>query len=122
MKAVINALQDQGFIIRNADKELGFVTASKENSIGGRPFGPSVFMGGVFGPPQDMRYDTAVLLEASVNVSESGKETKVRVVFQERVSDNFGAASSARQIENPPFYQEFFYKVDKSLFYEREGL
>lgn len=118
MKAVINALQDDGFIIRNADKELGFVTAAKEKQVGGFGGGFSVQMWGGSEP----RFDRAVTFEASINVTEFGEETKVRAVFQRRVIDNFGAPSSVEQIEDPRFYQEFFYKTDKSLFIEREGL
>jgi hypothetical protein len=119
MKAVINTLQDDGFIIRSADRELGYVTANKDFEVGGG-FGGFSFQ--FYGPGQEPRYDRMATLEASINVSEFGKETRVRAVFQRRVVDNFGAPSSAFQIEEPGFYQQFFYKVDKSLFIEREGL
>src|SRR5215471_285602 len=33
MKALINVLQDDGFIVRNADKDLGYVVASKETPM-----------------------------------------------------------------------------------------
>jgi hypothetical protein len=118
MKAVINTLQDDGFIIRNADKELGFVTAAKDVEVGGfgGPFSVQLFGGA------EPRYDRAATFEASINISEFGDETKVRAVFQRRVVDNFGAPSSVQSIQDPRFYQEFFMKIDKSLFIEREGL
>lgn len=117
MKAVINTLQDDGYIIRNADRELGFVTATKDIEVGGG----GEFAVQFFGGPQP-RYDRAATFEASVNVTEFGDETKVRAVFQRRVIDNFGAPSSVDLIEDPRFYQDFFSKTDKSLFIEREGL
>jgi hypothetical protein len=119
MKTVINALQDDGFIIRSADRELGYVTASKDFEVSG---GFGGFALQFYGQGQQPRFDRMATLEALVNVSDFGKETKVRAVFQRRVIDNFGAPSSAFQIEEPGFYQQFFFKVDKSLFIEREGL
>lgn len=118
MKAVINTLQDDGYIIRNADRELGFVTATKDVEVGGAG---GAFAVQLFGGPQP-RFDRAATFEASVNVTEFGEETKVRAVFQRRVVDNFGAPSSVVQIDDPRFYQDFFFKTDKSLFIEREGL
>lgn len=118
MKAVINTLQDDGYIIRNADRELGFVTATKDVEVGGAG---GAFAVQLFGGPQP-RFDRAATFEASVNITEFGEETKVRAVFQRRVVDNFGAPSSVVQIDDPRFYQDFFFKTDKSLFIEREGL
>lgn len=118
MKAVINALQDDGFIIKGADKELGFISASKEVDIqdSTEAFWTQFLQG------NQARFRKNSIVEASANISEFGKETKVRVVFQMKVVDNFGAPVDARQIEDYYTYQEFFSKVDKSVFIEREGL
>jgi len=118
MKAVINALQDDGFIIRNADKELGFINASMEADISD----PSLaFWFQVFAGP-DAAYRKNSLIEASANVSEFGRETKVRVVFQGKILDNFGHPVETKAVDDPNFYRDFFYKVDKSLFIEKQGL
>ena len=118
MKAVINALQDDGFIIKGADKELGFITATKEADVqdSTEAFLSQLFQGA------NARYSKNSIVEASANVSEFGRETKVRMVFQIKVIDNFGAPVDARQIEDPKIYQDFFAKVDKSVFIERERL
>lgn len=118
MKAVINALQDDGFIIKAADKELGFITASKEVDV---QDSSEVFWSQLLQGAQG-RYRKNSIVEASSNISEFGKETKVRIVFQVKVIDNFGAPVDAKQIEDPVLYQEFFTKVDKSVFIERERL
>lgn len=118
MKAVINALQDDGFIIRNADKELGFINASKEMDISD----PSLaFWFQLFAGP-DAAYRKNSLIEASANVSEFGPETKVRIVFQGKILDNFGRPVETKTIEDLSVYRDFFSKVDKSLFFERQGL
>ena len=118
MKAVINALQDEGYIIKGADKELGFITASKEIDVqnSSEVFWAQFFQGAA------ARYSKNSLVEASANISEFGKETKVRMVFQIKIIDNFGAPVDARLLEDYKTYQDFFTKVDKSIFIERERL
>lgn len=118
MKAVINALQDDGFIIKAADKELGFIAASKEADVQNST---EVFWSQFLQGAQ-ARYRKNSVVDASANISEFGRETKVRIVFQVKVIDNFGAPLDARQIEEPNMYQDFFSRVDKSVFIERERL
>lgn len=118
MKAVINAMQDEGFIIKSADKELGFISASKEVDIEDKT--SAFFLQLLAG--SNARYSKNSVVEASANVSEFGKETRIRLVFQAKVVDNFGNPISANVVEDPAFYQDFFSKMDKSLFIEREKI
>ncbi|MCB0319405.1 MAG: hypothetical protein KDD60_00685 [Bdellovibrionales bacterium] len=118
MKAVLNALQDEGYLVKSADKDLGFISASKEVDVesGGERFFATLFAGA------NARFKKSSQMEASANISEFGKETRVRMIFQTKVVDNFGSPVSAAQIEDEAFYQNFFAKVDKSLFIEKEKL
>jgi hypothetical protein len=118
MKAVINALQDEGFVIRNADKELGFISASRELDVEDRA---EVVFSTIFGGDVP-RYKKSSQMEASVNVSEFGRDTRVRVIFQTKILDNYGAPLTSHQVSDPFFYQNFFSKMDKSLFIEKEQL
>lgn len=118
MKAVINALQDDAFIIKNADKELGFINASKEVDISDPNF---TFWYQIFVCPE-ATYSKNSVMEASANISEFGPETKVRVSFQVKILNNFGNPVETKSVDDPAFYQEFFSKVDKSLYFERQGL
>jgi hypothetical protein len=118
MKAVINTLMDDGFLVRNADKDLGFINANKEVNQGDR----FDRFWAVMAQGENARYRVNSVTEASVNVSEFGAETKVRVVFQIKVIDNFGVPMDTRTIDDLAVYQEFFSKVDKSLFIDREKL
>lgn len=117
MKAVINVLQDDGFIIKNADRELGFITAVKEYDVS-RGWERGLSM--TFGNNQS-RYRNNVIMESSVNLTEINKGVRVRALFQRKTLDNFGAAYEIEHIEQPEFYQEFFSKVDKGLFLEEQG-
>jgi len=117
MKAIINVLQDDGFIIKNADKELGFITAVQETDVE-TPWGSAFAIG--FGDQQP-RYPKNAINEGSVNITERGKRMQVRAIFQKKVLDNLGGTSSVHQITNLEYYQKFFSKVDKGLFLEKQG-
>lgn len=116
IKAILNVLQDDGFIVRNADKDLGYVLASKETPVQN---GWDTWLG-VFAQGNEARYPVSTLTEASVNISDVGQEVKVRVVFQDKLIDNAGGSLRVRQIEDPVYYRDFFIKVDKGIFLERQ--
>jgi hypothetical protein len=120
MRAVINALLDEGFIIKNADKDLGFVQATKDVDIGG---GGQVYsdFGGFFGNNQ-VRFRNSSSIDCSGTLTTVGRSTNVRLIFQQRILDNFGVPMSIDLIEDPVFYQNIFTKIDKSLFLEKESL
>ena len=118
MKAVINTLQDDGFMIRNADKELGFISATKEVDVTDQA---EVVIGSIFAG-SEARYKKSSTIESSVNITEFGRETKVRAVFQTKMIDNFGAPIGVSTIEDPTYYQDFFFKVDKGVFIEKQGM
>jgi hypothetical protein len=118
MKAVIGALQDDGFLIRNADKELGFINALREYDV----MDPnSAFVAQLFEGSR-ARYEKTSIIEASANVSDFGRNVRVRIVFQVKIIDNFGMPIDSRTVEDAKMYQDFFVKVDKSVFIERQGL
>ena len=119
MKAVIDVLQDEGFIIKNADRELGFITATKEVDVED----PWASAFAHFGPGNAQpRYRKNAITEASVNITEFGKQVKVRVIFQRKVLDNLGGTMGVQQLEDPRFYQDFFTKVDKGIFSEKQNI
>ena len=118
MKALINVLQDDGFIVKNADKDLGFIVASKETPAQENQW-PD-WVGLIFSDRGENRYAMSNLTECSVNLSEVGGDFKVRAVFQDKLLDNLGGTMKVRQVEDPVYYQTFFSKVDKSLYLERQ--
>lgn len=119
MKALINVLQDEGFIIRNADRELGFITGTREVDV--QDPWESLFAE-LGSSAQPARYSKNSIVECSANVSEFGQEVRVRAIFQVKVLDNLGGTVSVKQIDDPGYYQEFFSKVDKGIFIERQNL
>lgn len=127
MRAVINALLDEGFIIKNADKDLGFIQATKDIEISGRGGGPSLGIFGDFGDvglwgnPQQ-RWRNSSQIDCSGTLTKVGNSTNVRLIFQKKTLDNFGVPMGISLIEDSEYYQNVFVKIDKSLFLERENL
>ncbi|TLU87309.1 MAG: hypothetical protein FDX21_00230 [Chlorobium sp.] len=111
MKAVMNALQDDGFIVQQANIDLGLLTAQKEEDV--ENSAESFFARAFTNQPE---YRKNSITEASANISEYGKQTKVRINFKNKVMNNRGAVMSVTQISDEKFYQNFFATVDKSLF------
>ena len=134
MKAILNVLQDDGYVVKNAVTELGLITASKELQISDKSSSDSDFWQDIFdnlmkgsgnksrNTGQVAHFDKFKVVEVSVNVSEYGARTKVRANFQAKVLDNEGQPSSIYTVDDAKFYQEFFSKVDKGIFLQRQGL
>jgi hypothetical protein len=134
MKAMLNVLQDDGYVVKNAVVDLGLITAAKDIDVApGRSgsdglFGGTIVLGGgpggvIFGGPQSRpSYRKTETRDFTGNVSEFGNQTKVRVSFQRKVLDNRGDVVAVEPIEDPVFYQDFFSRMDKSLFLQKEQL
>ena len=116
MKTMLNVLQDDGFIVKNANVELGFLNAMKELDVEnkGEVFFLTLFLGA------SARWKKNSIIEATANVSDVGPRIRVRVNFQVKVMDNRGGVVQVKQIEDEKFYQEFFSKVDKGIFLQKE--
>jgi hypothetical protein len=117
LKAVLNLLQDDQYMIKNLDTNLGYFNAIKEKTRNITDKGFKI-------PLKD-------IYEATVNVSEYGDRTKVRVSFYYKCMQmpfhTFGPSIpeseiGSTDIYDPQFYQEFFLKLDKALFIEGQKL
>ena len=117
MKAVLAVLQDDGYAIKNADKDLGFISASKDIDLGGGP----LWIWGTSGKNAS-RWKKLRVLEATVNITEAGAQTRVRLSLQQKIMDNLGGVVEAGPVNDPNVYQDFFVKVDKGLFLQKENL
>ena len=118
MKAVMNVLQDDGYIIESGDLELGLLSASKMMDIQNNA--EAFWRVLAFG--QNARWKKNCHIEASANVSNFGDQCRVRVNFQMMELDNLGVLVKVDQIEDEIFYQEFFAKVDKGIFIQKEKI
>jgi hypothetical protein len=118
MKAVLNVLQDDGYIVKNAVPDLGLLTAEKYVDIENKAssFFARIWRG------RNARWKKTSIIECTANVSDFGEQTRVRVNFQVRVLDNLGNDLSIQQVDEQEFYQTFFSKVDKGIFIQKEQI
>jgi hypothetical protein len=134
MKAMLNVLQDDGFVVKNAVVDLGLLTATKEIQLSQRPstsdsYWTEAFAGLLAGrsqdrarqQQQDLRYNKFKQIEVSINVTEQGRRSRVRANFQAKILDNTGNPVEVYVIRDPKFYQDFFSKVDKGIFLQKQG-
>jgi hypothetical protein len=108
MKALVNVLQDEGFIIKVANNDLGLITATSEHTERHWYF--------IFA--KDFTYSRT----CSVNITPFGEQTKVRVNVQISVKTWPSGSESVSGIDDPTYYRDFFAKVDKGIFIQRERL
>ncbi len=149
MKSVLNVLQDEGYIVKNANMDLGLITADKQvetssqSNVSSGSATTALVLGlaevalrVAFSTPDsspgsaasssssgdDERWEKYRSMECSANISEFGAQTRVRINIQVRAVDNKGDMVTVYQIEDPLFYQDFFAKVDKGIFIAKEKL
>jgi hypothetical protein len=128
LKAVVSVLQDQGFVIRQAESEIGLVTAVTEWRSGRRNEGLRVLKWVAALPtwgvslllPAGRNEFSAI--EAVVNVVPDAERTRVRLSLTARVTDDKGGVRRVSRVEDPACYQRLLAGLDRAVFLEREGL
>lgn len=128
LKAALNVLQDQGFVIRQADAELGIVTAAMEWRSSQPNKGLRILKWVAAVPT----YGASLLLpsgrtefsaiEANVNVTPEAAHTRVRISLVSRVTGKNGEVRSVTPVDDPLVYQRLLSALDKAVFLESEGL
>jgi len=118
LKAVLNALQDDGFAIKNAVSELGIISAIKEVDLEDKTdMWLSVFMDG-----ENARWLNRSVVEATINLTKMGNQCRVRVSFQKKLLNNRDEVTLVESIQDMAVYQEFFSSVDKAIFIQLQGV
>lgn len=118
MKAILNVLQDDSYMVKNANTELGLLTATKEVDIENK--GQALLLTLLAG--NEALYAKHSEVECTANISDFGKQTKVRLNFQVKSYDNHGNIMEVQQISDEKFYQEFFAKADKGIFIQKQKI
>lgn len=121
MKAILNVLQDEGYIVNNANPILGFISGAKEFDISD----PSIDIEKEFGVPRRTLVRNGIkvaVIESTANVTEYGDETKVRITFKRKLLNMYGNAQVISEINDERYYREFFAKVDKAVFIQKQKI
>jgi hypothetical protein len=128
LKAALNVLQDQGFVIRQADAELGIVTAAMEWQSRQKNNGLRILKWVTVVPT----YGASLLIptgqnewssiEANVNVTPEAERTRVRISLVTKVTGKNGEVRSVSPVVDPLVYQRLLSALDKAVFLETQGL
>lgn len=118
LKEMMNVLQDDQFIVKNANVELGLLTGEKDIDVSS---GWERFFS-ILAKGDRAIWKNNSVIEVSANVTQFGDDTKVRVNFQRKLFDNRGGVIKVSQIYDQSYYQEFFDKVYKGLFIQAEAI
>lgn len=121
MKAMLNVLQDEGYIVNNANPLLGFISGVKEFDVTDK----SIDIQKEFGISKNslnMKGIRVATIEATANVTEYGKEMKVRINFKRKLLNAYGNAQIINEIDDEKYYQDFFAKIDKAIFIQKQKI
>lgn len=124
IKALVQVLQDDEYTIENLDSSVGYFMATKALDAGKEKYEFKLY---------DIYYPIAVYkylslgrniaeVKSTISVRGYDKNSKVRASFKIQISKENGKVVSIKTIDDPKFYQEFFAKVDKALFLEKNNL
>lgn len=123
LPVAVAVLQDQGYVISDANAELGLLSAQMRLHEKNVDDSQTAFMKGFFGMGMVSEEKWSTIL---VNTTVTPFGDKVRVRFAGRLSAmGFGMSGSnteEEQIREPEFYREFFTALEKGIFIEQEGL
>ena len=120
--ASIQTLQDIGFIIKKTDLKLGIVVGEKDrDATNAWEVVANIFIAAGGGQPTPM--DKTQKIRASlITRIRSNNSVIVRVSFQRLVWNTANEITKMETIVDSEIYNEFFSKLNKSVFLEEEGL
>ena len=119
MKAVMSALQDEGYVINTAEMELGIVTAALE--LFEEDKNTKAYNEFWYGAGQGT-YQTTKRMEVSSLVSQHGEKTRVRINIIAKALTNTGGSIWSQPVYDAQIYQSIFTKIDKSIYLEKEKI
>lgn len=121
MKAMLNVLQDEGFIVNNANPLLGFISGGKDFDV----YDKTINFQKEFGHSRLWLINKKVkvaIIETTANVTEYGNEIKVRINFKRKLLNVYGNALKIDDINQEDYYKDFFAKVDKAIFIQKQKI
>lgn len=132
VSAIAGVLQDTGFILDEAESELGLLTGAKmrdATDVGQMTMAIVIEVAAAFGGMRSGNAFDDLDKEEKVKISvivQSSREEKgamvVRATFQKMVWNNRGQISRMHTIEEPLLYQTFFNKLSKAVFLEAHNI
>lgn len=121
MKAILNALQDEGYIVYNANPLLGFIYGIKEFDTSDANIDISKEFG-LSKSRLNMNGIKVATLEVTANITEYGESMRVRVNFKRKLLNTYGNAQFVDDVSEEEFYQDFYQKVDHALYLQKQKI
>lgn len=121
MKAMLNVLQDEGFIVYNANPLLGFIYGVKDFDTSDSNIDISKEFG-LSKSRLNLNGIRVATIETTANVTEYGKSMRVRINFKRKLLNVYGNAQFIDDVNDESYYQEFFSKVDKAIFLQKQKI
>ncbi len=122
LQASLGVLQDMGFELDESESRLGVLVASKTRDATDAAQVASKILVAAFAS-QNMPIDVTQRIRVSLITRViSPKESTVRITFQRIVWNDMGQVSLSESLDDPELYQQFFFKLSKSLFLEAHGI
>ncbi len=121
MKAMLNVLQDEGFIVYNANPLLGFIYGVKDFDTSDKNIDISKEFG-LSKSRLSLNGIKVATIETTANITEYGKSMRVRVNFKRKLLNVYGNAQFIDDVNDENYYQDFFSKVDKAIFLQKQKI
>ena len=121
MKAMLNVLQDEGFIVYNANPLLGFIYGVKDFDTADK----NIDIAKEFGFSKarlNLNGIKVATIETTANITEYGESMRVRVNFKRKLLNIYGNAQFIDDVNDENYYQDFFSKVDKAIFLQKQKI
>ncbi len=120
LAVAIQVLQDDEFVITNANETLGLLSASKQLHNREVDDSSTAFWKGVRGDSRVI-HDEDSSFGANLTVTQFGEMVRVRMAATIQYHNTDGARR-VEQVTEPQFYQHFFAQLEKGIFLEQEGI
>ena len=120
LAVAIQVLQDDEFVITNANEILGLLSASKQLHNRKVDDSDTAFMKGMMGDSRVV-HDEDSSFGANLTVTPFGEMVRVRMAATIQYHNTDGARR-VEQVTDPKFYQDFFSQLEKGIFLEQEGI
>ncbi len=111
MKTAISTLQDLGFTVKNANSDLGIINA--EMQISDSSAFSQYMQSWIF---EETTIASVKHLDATLNIEKIQDNVIIRASFVTKALNKVGGIIRSEPILDPKFYQDFFNRIDKSLF------
>ena len=119
MKAILNVLQDEGYIVYNVNSLLGYIYGVKDFDLSD----PNIDITKEFNMTKSrLNYNgvKVATIEASVNITQYGDKSRIRANFKRKLLNVYGHAQMIDDVSDIEFYNDFYTKVDSAINLQKE--